>query len=184
MDTQTPGPERATTAHLPREKTGRPLLFALVALAMVALLVLAGWIAWRLLGPGAERGRIEAAARYVRASVEADFDALSDVVPEASRPTVAALAARSIDAGTSEVVSERWSGGSVTLVIRVGLGESTITLSEPDADRPDDVIVHARGDAGTATGTITIVEQDGAWVVTAVDGVPIDDVLAGAVSRF
>jgi hypothetical protein len=160
------------TAHPARR---RALIWAAVAIAALTLAVSAAGCA-----RSESRARIEVAATYVRASVTGDYAALADVIASDARSYAHALAAVPQPEGTIATLGdETWKDGALTIEIGFGEPVAYLRLSPPKDGAPDDVVVESWNDQGArASGTITIEDEGGQLVVTAVDGEPITEVMA------
>lgn len=128
-----------------------------------------------------ENKQIAVAAEYVRTSVNADYQAMSKVVAKKARPYCYAMAAApKSEELPAKIARETKERDALIFEISFGSASTYLRLSPPKTDAPHEVMVESWNKQGArSTGTLTIGEESGTYVVTHVNGKPIEEVLAG-----
>lgn len=150
-------------------------------LAGLALLLVIALAALGTAGCAKSSKRVEVAADYVRCSVNADYEAMSKVVAKAARPYCYAMAAAPPNGGSEvKIAKETREQDSLIFEIEYGPTSTFLRLSPPKNDKPNDVMVESWNKQGArSAGTLTVAQEGGRYVVTHVNGTPIDEVLSG-----
>lgn len=150
------------------------------AIAMLALVLLAA-----LAMPGCAETRserVDAAADYVRCSLQADYEDMAKVVVDDAKPYCYALAAAPRPSEPlAKIIDEIWEEDALIFEVSFG-GEEAYTyirVSPPTDEAPEDVVVETWNKIGDeSNGTLTVTDNGGDFVVSHVDGEPIQEVLA------
>jgi len=146
---------------------------------VVAVLVFGVWVLWSL--NSEDHKQVATALEYVRANVAADYPALREVVAEDARVYVDAMASvPQPEAPPFSIADTTWEGStSVTVEIAFSVGSTFLRLSREKDAPAGEIAVESWNDAGdTSSGSMTIADEGGRWVVAEVDGEPIDEVLS------
>ena len=125
--------------------------------------------------------RLEAVLAYFRAQVADDYEAMSEAVVAEARPFLATpgLEPKRTSA-PGRIAGEEWDrDGSVTITLDYPSGISAYsTLLAPESSTTRTIRFENSNDAGLSySGTVSVTLEDGRWVVEAIDGVPILNVL-------
>lgn len=135
--------------------------------------------------PGADAAepdpRLEAVLAYFRAQVDDDYEAMAEAVVAEARPFLATpgLEPKRTSA-PGRIAGEEWNpDGSVTITLDYPSGISAYsTLLAPESSTTRTIRFENSNDNGLSySGTVNVTIEDGRWVVEAIDGMPILEVL-------